>query len=68
MQLRCSAVRLGRTPSPATAFAIDVNACAAEDQQSALDVAGTLVDCQWWSRDPASPSTTSSDALELVEP
>jgi hypothetical protein len=52
-------------------FAIDMNAFAAGGTgDPALSVAGTIVDCQWWSRDPASPSTTSlSDALEyFIEP
>ena len=47
-------------------FAIDMNAYAQSGfGNPALAVPGTTVNCQWWSRDPASPSTTSlSDALE----
>jgi hypothetical protein len=35
--------------------------------QPSLSSPGATIDCQWWSRDPASASTTSlSDALEYV--
>jgi hypothetical protein len=58
------------------AFSIDMNAFASGvlggAPLAALQMPGTTVDCQWWSRDPgfAPPDNTSlSDALEyVVEP
>lgn len=70
----CIAAPLRRTPVMNSggsnfgcdgAFAIDMNAFAANGGDPALLVPGTIVNCQFWSRDPGSPSTTSlSDGLE----
>ncbi len=51
-------------------ISIDMNAYAASGVAPALLVPGTIVNCQVWSRDPMSVSTTSlSDGLEyFVEP
>jgi hypothetical protein len=60
----------GGTPAACSGvFSIDMNAFASGllggAPSPALSSAGTVVDCQMWSRDPASPSTTSlSDAVE----
>jgi hypothetical protein len=47
------------------AYAFDFNALVQSGSYSDLD-AGTIVDCQYWSRDPASPSTTGlTNAVEF---
>jgi hypothetical protein len=49
-------------------FAFDFNSYIASNIDPAL-VAIALVDAQWWSRDPQSPSTTNlTDALEFLIP
>jgi len=46
-------------------FEIDFNAFVAGGSDPAL-VASVVVDTQWWSRDPAAPSTTNlTNALEF---
>lgn len=63
---RTPAANSGGTPSACDgALAVDMNAFAAGGSNPTLLIPGTLVACQFWARDPASPSTTSlSDALE----
>jgi YVTN family beta-propeller protein len=65
------------SPMPANdcsgVYAFDMNAFASGslggNPLAALSIAGTVVDCQWWGRDPGLPApdnTTLSDALEYV--
>ena len=52
-------------------FAIDMNEFAAGlgggNPRPELSLPGTLVDCQWWSRDPGAPFNTGlTNALEYL--
>jgi plastocyanin len=72
---RTPAVSSGGTPAPANdcsgLYSIDMNAFATGalggNPLPALSIAGTVVNCQWWGRDPgfvAPLNTTLTDALQ----
>jgi hypothetical protein len=76
---RTPSVNSGGTPAPANdcsgIFSLDMNAFAVGSlggsPLAALTVSGTVVDCQWWGRDPGFPApnnTTLSNGLEYTVP
>jgi hypothetical protein len=76
---RTGAVNSGGNPAPANdcsgIYALDMNAFAVSPGPpvplAALTVSGTIVDCQWWGRDPGFPppnNTTLSDGLQYTVP
>jgi hypothetical protein len=68
--IRCGVVSSGGTPFGSDcsgAFLFDFNTYIAGGTNPALQVSGTELWAQYWSRDPASPSTTNlTDALDAV--
>jgi hypothetical protein len=70
---RTPVVSAGGTPAPANdcsgIFAINFNAYAQSGVDPSLQVTGTVVNAQWWGRDPGFPApngTMLSNALEFV--
>jgi hypothetical protein len=71
---RTPGVQSGGSPLPVQdcsgVYALDFNAVIHGGAgPAALQMPGTLVDCQWWGRDPGFPApnnTTLSDALEFT--